>query len=226
LNRYGRRKQGIKIITTLRKVIMTTGVLSLLVIGIAFTGNERIAVKWLSSVDYKSDCDFIVLLPAGPIPNPTMLTRIVVASREFKKNPQAKIIISLVADPPLESSSIWEIRDELILRGVVKENIFLEIKARNTAEHAKYVKETRLIDPIKHSFLIVTSPLHMRRSVMAFKAVGFSHIYGTTGLKAPPKENLGWGQFFRYDIWNALHTEIGIMREIVAIIYYKVTGKA
>lgn len=181
--------------------------------------------KWLSEWEYKGDCDYILLLPGGAIPSPSMLMRTYTAAEEYKKNPRARVVISLKADPPIESSTSWGIRRELMFRGVPAESIILETKATSTYDHAKYIYEARIGHPLKDSYLIVTSPFHVRRSVMVFQARGFTHIYAAPAASKRETEDLGAFQGIRYDVWGRLIADLGNLRELVALGYYFVTWK-
>ncbi|MBI5815698.1 MAG: YdcF family protein [Nitrospinae bacterium] len=180
----------------------------------------------MSAAPYSDKCDYILLLPGGGIPSPSMLLRSYKAAEEFKKNPSAKVVISLKTGPALEQSTSWDIRNELVLRGVPVDSVIFERQATSTAEHAKYIREQNIGDPAKNSYLIVTSPSHIMRSMASFKAAGFKNIYASPAYSAGEKEDLGGGQLLRYDFWSALETEVEIAREFTALAYYKLTGRA
>ncbi|HEB71137.1 MAG TPA: YdcF family protein [Nitrospirae bacterium] len=209
-----------------RALFAMLGILFFIMIVSAVTGYYGHGTRWLASAEYSPDCDYILLLPAGAIPSPTMLMRAYKAASEWKKNPSAKIIISHLTKPPLLKSTIWSIRNELVFRGVDAKAILLEKKATNTGEHAKYIKEAGFGDPEKDKYLIVTSPTHIKRSVMAFKAVGFKHVYAAGAVGKATKEYLGGGRFIRYNVWYSLMHEIEMVREFVAIGFYILTGRA
>lgn len=209
-----------------RALFAMLGVVFSIMIVTAVTGYYGHGTRWLASAEYSPNCDYILLLPAGAIPSPTMLMRTYKAASEWKKNRSSKIIISHLTKPPLSRSTIWSIRNELVFRGVDKEAILLEKKARNTGEHAKYVKEAGFGDPEKDKYLIVTSPTHIKRSVMAFKAAGFKHVYAAGAWSSAFEEDLGWGRFIRYNVWYSLMHEIEMLREFLAIGFYILTGRA
>jgi uncharacterized SAM-binding protein YcdF (DUF218 family) len=209
-----------------RALFAIVGIISLLLIISAVTGYYGYGTRWLASAEYSPDCDYILLLPAGAIPSPTMLMRTYKAAAEWKKNRSSKIIISHLTKPPLSRSTIWSIRNELVFRGVDGDAILLEKKATNTGEHAKYIKEAGFGDPEKDKYLIVTSPTHIKRSVMAFRAAGFKKVYASGAVGKSIEEDLGWGRFIRYNVWYSLAHEIEMIREFVAIGYYILTGRA
>ncbi len=211
---------------TARALFALIGLLSFCLVAAAVTGYYGHGTKWLASAEYAPDCDYIILLPTGAIPSPIMLMRSYKAAWEWKKNPTAKIIISNITKPPLSRSTVWSIRNELVFRGVDEDAILFEKKARNTGEHAKYIKEAGFGDPERDKFLIVTSPMHIRRSVMAFKAAGFRHVYAAGAWSKETEDDLGWGRFVRYNMWYSLMHEIEMLREFVAIAFYMATGRA
>lgn len=194
-------------------------------IAMFFGASER-ALDWLAKAPYSADCDYIVLLPSGGIPSPTMLMRAYKAAEESHINPRAKIIISHKTEPPLKNSTIWTIRNELIQRGVPSKSIILETRAQSTSDHAKYIKEARIGDPANDKYLLVTSPVHIRRSVMAFEAAGFRYIFAAPATSYITKEDRGGGQYFRYDFWSSLTLSVEALREFTAIAYYKILGLA
>lgn len=61
---------------------------------------------------------------------------------------------------------------------------------------------------------------------MAFRAAGFRHIYAAPAFDVYGNEDLGAGLFLRYGLWGSLNLEIEVIRELIAIGWYKVTGKA
>ena len=78
-------------------------------------------------------------------------------------------------------------RDYLIELGVAPEDIVTESKSRNTFENATYVRE--IADQLGYNqILLVTSALHMPRSVAIFERQGFEVIPAPTDFLAT------WGE--------------------------------
>jgi uncharacterized SAM-binding protein YcdF (DUF218 family) len=201
------------------------GVVTMVAVGSSSAGFTAGFGKWLSEWEYRGDCDYILVLPGGAIPSPAMLMRAYKAGEEFKKNPRAHVVISLKSDPPLESSTIWGIRRELMSRGVPAESIILETKATSTYEHAKYILDAHIGDPANDSYLIVTSPYHVRRSAMVFKAKGFAKVYAAPAVGKRETEDIGAFQEIRYEVWGRVISDIENLRELAALGFYYVTGK-
>ncbi|MDH4185243.1 MAG: YdcF family protein [Nitrospinota bacterium] len=202
------------------------GIFSLLFLVSGLTGSYRSVSDWLSTAEYSGKCDFIVLLPAGPIPNTATMARAYKTADEYAKNPSARVIISHRMDDKYIGSTLWTIKRELMMRGVPEEAIIFEKKARSTREHAKYIKEQKIGDFSRDSYLLVSSSLHIKRSVLAFRAAGFSHIYASAATYSGVQESLGDGQYLRYGVWERLREQIDVTRELVAILFYKINGWA
>ncbi|MBI1865456.1 MAG: YdcF family protein [Nitrospirae bacterium] len=213
-----------------RKIRALLALLGLVVTGAvaaASLGVPEDAQLWLAgAAESTSEANYILLLPCGGVPSSCMLMRAHKAAEEHARNPKARIVVSHKVDGPFETSSLRQIRDELVFRGVPADAILLETKARSTAEHAKYIKEAGFGDIGKDRYLIVTSPTHIRRSVMVFRAAGFKHIYAAPAFDVYGSEDLGAGLFLRYGLWGSLALEIEVVRELIAIGWYKATGRA
>jgi uncharacterized SAM-binding protein YcdF (DUF218 family) len=91
-----------------------------------------------------------------------------------KRHPSAKLVFtggnpSLFGTDPPEAVYAAQLFEQL---GVPKERIIFEDKSRNTAENAELTR--RLVDPKPgERWLLVTSAVHMPRSVGAFRKAGF-----------------------------------------------------
>ncbi|MBI4828004.1 MAG: YdcF family protein [Nitrospinae bacterium] len=209
-----------------RGALLTLGAGAAVFLTVAWTGLYQHGERWLATAPYAPDCDYILLLPAGPIPNAIMLMRTYRAAEEWRKNPRAKIIISHATEATVERSTLGTIARELALRGVPGEAVLLETRATNTAEHALYIKQAGYGDPAKDKYLIVTSPTHVRRSLMTFANSGFARLYAAPSSPAVSVEYLGEGKYWRYWFWTSAIKEIEILREFAAIGYYKLRGWA
>jgi uncharacterized SAM-binding protein YcdF (DUF218 family) len=105
--------------------------------------------------------------------------------------------------------------------GIPGSRITLEDSSRNTEENARFTKD--LVQPKPgERWLLVTSGIHMPRSVGCFRRVGFE-------VEAYP---VGWHTFGRGDLLSIntrvsdglTHTD-GAMREWVGLIVYWLTGR-
>ncbi|MEN9686208.1 MAG: hypothetical protein RLZZ28_1994 [Bacteroidota bacterium] len=137
-----------------------------------------------------------------------------------------KIIVSggtgsLSQDEPAEAIFL---REQFMANGVRDSDIIIEKASRNTYENAFYSK--KITDSLKLAppYVLITSAIHMKRSVSTFQKQGFDCIPYSCDFEVVPKKNtieytllpditlLGqWGYF---------------IKEVVGLYAYKLTGKA
>ena len=116
------------------------------------------------------------------------------------------------------------VKEQLQEIGVPKEDILSENQSRNTYENA--VNSKKLLDSlqIKGPYLLITSAMHMKRSLQVFKKTGIKVIgypCNYSGIDNPQ-------QFFEsvipsyksFDRWD------NYLKEAVGLLIYKLTGKA
>ena len=89
--------------------------------------------------------------------------------------------------------------------------------------------------------LVISSPEHLRRSVKCFRKLGFYHVNGLPafekaieadlffvdkklGGRKIPGTDVGSNLQVRYQFWTHLRYEVIVMREYLAIFYYKLKG--
>jgi len=211
----------------LRGFFVFMGGMAFIYILMSFLGAPHMVEGWLSDGKATDRPDYIVLLPAGDIPNPYMLMRAYYAAEVFKRAKGAKVIISMNANN-LPDSSIWRIRQELILRGVSPSAILLETKARNTREHAVFIREAGFGNISEGTYLLVTSPAHIKRAALAFRASGFRNVFvcpaRTKQIMGDIGDDIGKHRFLRYGLWEEMETGIVVLRELTALVYYKARG--
>jgi uncharacterized SAM-binding protein YcdF (DUF218 family) len=169
------------------------------------------------------------------MPGEENLMRTWYATEFAKMYPAAQIIISLPSDTIHRNSDIFLMRDELVIRGIDSNRIRLEPHGRNTCEEAQAIAK---MIPRFHcrQIAIVTSPFHMRRSILAFRKTGFRYVGGvpafegivTADLKLDTRKlggnkhipEIGGSLTLRYQFWNHLKYEIAALREFSALGYY------
>jgi uncharacterized SAM-binding protein YcdF (DUF218 family) len=109
--------------------------------------------------------------------------------------------------------------DMLLEAGIPGEQIILESDSQSTREQAKRIKpilEDRGID----QFLLVTSPIHMRRSMVVFEAHGMVPIPSPSALRS---EGFN-GNLSILPSWIALDASQAAIREYMALGYYWLRG--
>ena len=137
-----------------------------------------------------------------------------------------KVIISggtgsLYQDEPPEALFL---RKEFIANNVKDTDIIVESRSRNTFENAIYSR--RIIDSmqLKPPYVLITSALHMKRSVSVFKKAGYASFipYPCDYKVTPSKFSL---EDFIPDI-GLLSVWSHTLKEVVGLCVYKLTGKA
>jgi uncharacterized SAM-binding protein YcdF (DUF218 family) len=95
--------------------------------------------------------------------------------------------------------------------GVPGDAVILEQEAGNTYENVAFVKEI-LERREWRRILLVSSPYHMRRSLLTFWRVA-------PEIEVLPAPNLH-SQFYEHGAWATLEQIRGILQEYAAIVYY------
>jgi uncharacterized SAM-binding protein YcdF (DUF218 family) len=100
------------------------------------------------------------------------------------------------------------------------DRIFLESESQNTREQAQIL--SGMLDEMQiDRFVLVTSPVHMRRSMAVFQSFGMSPIPGPS---TPRSESLMDKGLIIFPSWIALDVSQEAMREYLALGYYWVRG--
>jgi uncharacterized SAM-binding protein YcdF (DUF218 family) len=183
--------------------------------------------------------DHIIVMGGSAIPGKSGLMRTYYAAAVANRFPEAQIIISLPGETQDSNSSVNLMKRELELRNVAPERISLETKGKNTRFQALEIK--KMIPSASEPVLIVTSPEHMRRAILAFRKAGFQNLNGLPAFEQSidfdlvfnDKElggrkrfipEIGHNTQIRYQFWIHLEYEIMIIREIVALGFYNLKG--
>jgi uncharacterized SAM-binding protein YcdF (DUF218 family) len=137
-----------------------------------------------------------------------------------------KIIVSggtgkLSQDEPPESVFL---RTQFIANGVNDSDIVIESRSRNTSENAIFSKHISDSLQLKPPVILVTSALHMKRSVSVFKKVGFECIPLPCDYKVTPQ---------KFSFENVIVPNVSLLnhwgefiKEVVGLWVYRLTGKA
>lgn len=225
-----------------RRLFIVSGIIFLLLIVLAFTSGPF----WLyyhlgtknTEFNFKPEC--IVLLGGSGMPSESNLIRAYYASETAAMNPVIPVIVALPGDITDSTSAVYQLAEEIEKRGVDSKRILFEPEGLNTRAQALNIYHL-LSDSAEYTGLvIVTSPEHMRRSLLSFRKAGFKFIGGCPAFEyaiesdiTANKENLGGNRFvpdvnksisLRYRFWTHLKYEVLIMREYFALAYYKLKG--
>ncbi len=183
-------------------------------------------VRWMIGVNEATHGDpaVIVVLGGGGIPSETGLIRTYHAAQLARRHPAARLIVALPADGAPEDLSVGRMRDELVMRGVPPETIRMEHEGRNTHEQAVNIRNMLGDGGQQQSMAIVTSPSHIRRSLLCFRKEGFERASGFAAYAVGAEADLGGLTRMRYGFWSNQRLWIEYLREWCAMIVYKLRG--
>ena len=168
---------------------------------------------------------YIVVLGGGGIPSETGLMRTYYGADYALKYPESIVVISLPDDPSNTTADHTTLmKNEIEQRGVEAGRILVESVGVNTHEQAVFIKELLPVQAMTASVLIVTSPTHVRRSVFCFKNEGLEGVWGTSTENTSGDADIGGGAFFRYVIWSRMEVQARVVRELIALGFYKARG--
>ncbi|MDZ7741600.1 MAG: YdcF family protein [Bacteroidota bacterium] len=239
------RKQFIQaIFRRIRKLVryflIGLGGFALLMLILSFTEQPFWAYYWLGThnSELSEDPDYIVVMGAGGMPSPEGLMRCYYAARAAEQFPDASVVIAL---PTLEEyfyvSHTYKMFREISRRGIDSTRFLFEIRGTNTRTQA--VEIAGMIAQQDTAILmIITSPEHMYRSVRTFRKMGFKEVGGIPSFEDALDEDLLFDReerrkkikaldrnvVLRYNMWNYLKLEISIIRESIAIAWYRIRG--
>lgn len=182
--------------------------------------------------------DYIVVMGAGAMPGGAALMRCHYAALAAKSFPEAQVIITMPAAPnDFLNSTAYEMYRQMALYSIAPNRFRFETKGTNTYTQACAIRRM-LKSSESTALLIVTSPEHIYRSVRTFSKCGFTNVGGLPAFQAAFDTELlldpderdkiitppGRSVDLRYNMWNYLKLEIDVLREYVAIAYYKLNG--
>jgi len=234
------RSKSIHFLRIVRIFFILPGILFLGCIVLAFTSLPYWGIHWLgtSKSELTQPPETIILMGGGGMPGESNLMRSWYVAKAADSFPEAEVLIAMPGELDDSLSTPQKMKNELVQRGVDAHQIFFENKGTNTRSQALYCKK-RL--DINQSILLVTSPEHARRSVLAFQKVGFTAVNALPAFEEAAEadfsfddDELGGNKKLvpdvgnsisvRYKIWDYLKYEITIAREFAALTYYKLRG--
>jgi uncharacterized SAM-binding protein YcdF (DUF218 family) len=224
----------------LRNILVVVGLFFSICVVLALTEQPFWGYHWLgtSKSEMKWKPTHIIMMGGGGMPSQSNLMRSWYVEKAAKTFPQATVIIAIPGEISDSLSTPQIVKKELIMRGVNPDKIVFENEATNTRAQALNCQKTiKMQTPI----LLVTSPEHMRRSVLSFQKVGFEKVNALPAFENALEADLSFkdddlggnktgvpdvGKSInaRYQLWNHLKYEILIAREIVALTYYRLRG--
>jgi uncharacterized SAM-binding protein YcdF (DUF218 family) len=182
--------------------------------------------------------EVLVVLGGGGMPSESGLMRTWYAARLGNHFQKSKIIIALPGDTLDTLSSVCQMKSELVLRGISGKRISFESLGTNT--RAQAINIYRSCARSQLNILIITSPEHLYRAVRSFRKAGFMKVDGVPAFETAIESELSFDDSIlggnkwmpsigrnlglRYEFWTQFHYEQLILREWLAIGYYKIKG--
>ncbi len=224
------------------KILFTLGFVFLFLLVFSFTSGPfwmyyRLGTKRTA---FTHSPGYIVLLGGGGMPSESNLIRAYYTASLAQQYPCATIIVALPGDTADTSSTTVEMAMELELRGVLKNRIVFEPEGVNTRSQALNCIKLTSGQKKNDQVVLVTSPEHMRRSLLSFRKAGFERVGGYPAFEHTLESELSYKNkdlggrkgvpvvdesiTLRYRFWIHLKYEVIIMREYVALFYYKLKG--
>jgi uncharacterized SAM-binding protein YcdF (DUF218 family) len=147
-------------------------------------------------------------------------SRVLEVVRVFKMTDAAWIISSggLVNPQDRDEPGGQTMRDELVRLGVPASRVLIETKSRNTHDEAVIVRDMLKPLDVDH-VVLVTSDIHMRRSLGTFRAAGIDAIPAI----ARPFEDIPWAGWV-IPSNDGLEEAGAVWHEIIGLGYYFARG--
>jgi len=227
----------------LRVCLLSFGIFFLIALFLSFTTLPYWGYYWLgtSKSVISGKPAYIILLGGGGMPSESSLMRAYFVHRAAVESPESRIVISIPGNPADSLSTARMVAAELIRKGIASERILYEQTATNTRSEALQLIRFNQDILTNQPVLLVTSPEHMRRSVLVFRKAGFTQVSALPtfenaieadlffdddrlGGKKTIIPDIGNHTSVRYQFWNHLKYEILIARELAALSYYWLRG--
>jgi uncharacterized SAM-binding protein YcdF (DUF218 family) len=217
------------------KTLISLGLTFLVFLFLAFTDIPFWVRYHLGSYESEVRCepDYIVMMGAGGMPGPDNLIRAFYTAYAANTYPESNIYVAIASwNPNDKYSPAGRIKEELLQKNIDSNRIFFDTLGINTYEQSKNIFEE--INNSESCILIVSSPEHIYRAVKTFEKTGFKKVHGLSSYETDIPEELLKNKKqkgkkgmlgLRYNFWTQLKYEIIVARELIAITYYKITGK-
>jgi uncharacterized SAM-binding protein YcdF (DUF218 family) len=232
--------KSIYFLKLLRTLFVLIGIFFSTCVLLALTEQPFWAYHWLgtSKSELNETPKTIIVLGGGGMPSQSNLMRSWYAGVAAQSFPKAQVLIAMPGESKDSLSTPQAMKEELLMREISQNRIVFENKGTNTRSQALYCLEKLGSD---NAILLITSPEHMRRAVLCFTKVGFTKVYALPAFENALEANLNFDDDalggnktllpdvgesinMRYQLWNHLKYEILVIREIMALSYYRLRG--
>ena len=202
------------------------GLMFVLCLLVGFLGLPRSLMMWMTGGDstLPTGYRYVVVMGGAGIPSESGLIRTYHGAALAAGKKGVTCVVALPCDIAPERGSVGKMRDELVLRGVSPRSVVMEYRGVNTHEQA--VNIAHLLGPaaLTDSVVVVTSPLHIRRSLLCFRHAGFQNVAGFAAGSGEVEADIGSNTLLRYSFWGNLGAGLGVLREGMALVLYRVKG--
>lgn len=222
-------------------LVSGAGLVFLLFLGLCFTPYPWRTYAWMARDPHvlAQEPEVIVMLGGGGIPSESGLMRSYVLAQAARRYPNAMVAVAM---PDTNDLSCIRMKEELVMRGIKPDRMVWEDQGRNTREQALRLHAMLYADGMTPPVLLITSPNHMKRSLLTFRKAGFHDIAGLAefgesltadmhyeredlgGRPALPLPDIGRSYTFRYAFWNNLSYQMRVLNELAALTYYRFMG--
>jgi len=212
------------------KVLVTIGLVSLAILSYGPISRSLNAPLDCRFEAYKTEerVKYVVVLAGGHNSDPSIpisgrlychpLIRLMEGIRVFRENPGSKLILSGCGafDPVPEAHTMADVARFF---GIHKKDIILESGSNDTKDQARLIKQIVGGQP----FVLVTSAIHMPRSMALFRKQGMYPIPAPAGQTARSRQLLTPGSFFPNS--TALENSSHALHEYLGLVWAKLRGQ-
>lgn len=218
-------ENGSKFRRCARRVVWGAAAMFALQLLMAVIGPPHALTDWLTckKLPPRETPRVIVVLGGGGIPSTTSLVRLYYAAEYGRGLTGTVFVVSLPSNIDPEHASVGRMRDELVMRGIPTTRIRMETRGLGTRDEAIKVRELLGDEALRQPLVVVSSEFHLHRAVLAFQRVGFANVRGLYAGDIGAEAEFRFANV-RYGIWNNFAREAVIMRELSALLVYKLCG--
>ncbi len=196
-------------------------------LALPLTGAQGHWARWLAASEYAADDtvpEAIIVLGGGGIPSESGLIRTWHGADAAQEFTNALVIVSLPADEDPEANSVGRMKQELVMRGVDENRILMETRALNTREQAVNILALLGEGGADRRLMLVSSGYHLRRSVLCFEKAGFQNVQVRAASSVGAEADFGGWTYLRYGLWADLEAQPAYLREMIALLTYRLRG--
>lgn len=181
-------------------------------------GQYDVAIVLGGMAEYNNDINTLSIRRQGD--------RIWQAITLYKTGKVKKLLITgdsgYITDRGLKEAK--QLKEVLVSWGIPEQDIITEEESKNTHENAAFTaKLLKQSYPELESYILVTSGMHMRRSLACFRKEGLQCASFSTDLYASQHHTYFWDQYFIPNMDNLI-TWHKLLKEMVGYVVYDIAG--